>query len=114
MVSGWAIKACLGSWPFSLGVGEGHSRKMCEWPEWGVGAELLDGLRPSSGVREDPGGHPACSRHAAILPCLHQLSQNGVGGGFSCRAGLVRVAGVPCALLRLLTPSLLQAALPTS
>lgn len=55
MVSGWAIKACLGSWPFSLGVREGHSRKMCEWPEPGVGAELLDGLRPSSGVREDPG-----------------------------------------------------------
>lgn len=23
MVSGWAIMACLGSWPFSLGLGEG-------------------------------------------------------------------------------------------
>lgn len=38
------------------------------------GAALLGSLLPSSGVRKNPGWDLASSRHAAILPCFHQLS----------------------------------------
>lgn len=38
------------------------------------GAELLGSLLPSSGVTKNPGWDLGCSRHAAILPCFHQLS----------------------------------------
>lgn len=51
MVSGWAIKACLSSWPFSLGLGEETQQEVVRVARVGD-AELLGGPLPNPSVRE--------------------------------------------------------------
>lgn len=88
MVSGWAMKACLGSWPFSLGWGRDSTGRRERGQSGGM---LSSWAAPVPGRTQ--GGRPACPRSAAVLPCFRQLSQTRVGGGWSRRTGLARVVG---------------------
>lgn len=106
MVSGWAMKACLGSWPFSLGWGRDSTGRRERGQSGGM---LSSWAAPVPGRTQ--GGRPACPRSAAVLPCFRQLSQTRVGGGWSRRTGLARVVGTALCPLFFQSPSLLQVVL---